>query len=117
MLMKSGKIYRRLLYSPIRLMCPSIEIKGTATLYVSDSSTRPNSVNEMQKINNLKSDAINSILSMTRWIAVTYEEGTEVYEMGLIESPFANTIEYNQEVVIDDYGTVLLAGPDWYLYW
>lgn len=117
MLLESNKIYRRIIYAPIRLMCPSLEIKGTATLYVSNSATKPSSIDEMEEID-LDSNTIHSILGQTRWIAVSYDEDTEVYEMGLVESPFkAGSLAYSPEIAIDDQGTILLAGPDWYLYW
>ena len=104
-------------------MCPSIELHGDVSLYVSDKGTRPNSVDEMELINNVKQNGINSILSQTRWIAVIYNtDDSAAYEMGIVTNPFLASIStpyvpQEEQIVVDDKGTIVLAGPNWYLYW
>lgn len=122
MLLESGKIYKRYIANRLNI-CPSIELDGDVSLYVSDKGTKPNSISEMIKINNAKQNCINTILSQTRWIAVVYNtDSSAAYEMGIIESPFINSIgvpyvPQEEQIVVDDKGTIILAGTNWYLYW
>ena len=42
-----------------------------------------------------ENDKINTVIAMTRWICVVYEESSDesnaVYEMGLVENPYKNS--------------------------
>jgi len=90
MLMESGKIYQRK-YFKDSLLCPTLEIKGTATVYVSNATKKPADVSEMSELKNIEPNSLLVLTGMTKWIAVSYEdsdESTEVYEMGLIKSPY-----------------------------
>lgn len=89
MLMESGKIYQRK-YFKDSLLCPTLEIKGTATVYVSNKSEKPNDVSEMSELQNIEANSLLVMTGMTKWIAVSYSSGTEVYEMGLIKCPYIN---------------------------
>lgn len=87
MILESGKIYKRQ-YFVDSLMCPTLEIKGTAAIYVSNSGTKPASVDEMVLETDFENGKVNTVIGMTRWICAVYEEGSEVREMGLISSPY-----------------------------
>lgn len=87
MILESGKIYKRQYFTD-SLMCPTLEIKGTAKIYVSNSGTKPASVNEMVLEADFENGKVNTVIGMTRWICAVYEEGSEVREMGLISSPY-----------------------------
>ena len=120
MLLESGKIYKRYLANRLNI-CPSIELKGSVSLYVSDKGQRPSSISEMSLVGDIKQNAINTILAQTRWIAVVYNDDNSLaYEMGIVQSPFISSQtekKYEPEIVVDSQGTVLLAGPNFYLYW
>ena len=87
MILKSGEIYQRQ-YFVDSLMCPTLEIKGTAKIYVSNSGAKPVSVDEMVLEADFENGKVNTVIGMTRWICAVYEEGSEVREMGLISSPY-----------------------------
>lgn len=87
MILESNKIYQRQ-YFVDSLMCPTLEIKGTAKIYVSNSGTKPNSIDDMVLEEDFKDGKINTVIGMTRWICAVYEEGSEVREMGLISNPY-----------------------------
>lgn len=87
MILKSGEIYQRQ-YFVDSLMCPTLEIKGTAKIYVSNSGIKPVSVDEMVLETEFEDGKVNTVIGMTRWICAVYEEGSEVREMGLISSPY-----------------------------
>lgn len=87
MVLKSGEIYQRQ-YFVDSLMCPTLEIKGTAKIYISNSGIKPISVNEMVLETDFENGKVNTVIGMTRWICAVYEEGSEVREMGLISSPY-----------------------------
>lgn len=91
MLLESGKIYKRQ-YFKDSYLCPTLEIVGSATIYVSNKSTKPENVSEMSELSNIESDSLNVITGMTRWICAQYnddsDESNAVYEMGLVESPY-----------------------------
>ena len=87
MLLQSGKIYQRKYFSE-SYMLPTLQIKGTAQIYVSNQGTKPASISEMILEENFEDNAINTVIGMTRWICAVYEDATEVYEMGLVESPY-----------------------------
>jgi len=89
MLLQSGKIYQRKYFSD-SYMLPTLEIDGTAQVYVSNKGIRPTSVNEMILEEHFEDDTINTVIAMTKWIAVVYSDGSSVYEMGLVESPYKN---------------------------
>ena len=87
MILKSGEIYQRQ-YFVNSLMCPTLEIKGTAKIYISNSGIKPVSVDEMVLETDFENGKVNTVIGMTRWICAVYEEGSEVREMGLISSPY-----------------------------
>lgn len=87
MLLESGKIYQRKYFAD-SYMLPTLQIKGSAQIYVSNQGEKPTSTAEMVLETDFEDDAINTIVAMTRWIAVIYESGSEVYEMGLVENPY-----------------------------
>lgn len=87
MILESGKIYQRK-YFVDSLLCPTLEIKGNAQIYVSNSSTQPESTADMIQDTDFEANKINTVIGMTRWICAVYEEGSEVNEMGLITSPY-----------------------------
>lgn len=89
MLLQSNKIYQRR-YFVDSMMLPTLEIKGEAQVYVSNKGEKPASVDEMVLEENFENNTINTVIAMTRWICVVYSNDTEVYEMGLIESPYKN---------------------------
>ena len=122
MLLESGKIYKTYIANRLK-MCPSIELRGDVSFYVSDKGIKPNSINEMELINNVRQNYINSILAQTRWIAVVYNtDESAAYEMGIVTNPFLSSIStpyvpQEEQIVIDDKGTIVLAGTNFYLYW
>lgn len=87
MILESGKIYQRKYFTD-SLMCPTLEIKGSAKIYVSNSATEPESTTDMALESDFEDGKVNTIIGMTRWICAVYEEGSEVREMGLISSPY-----------------------------
>lgn len=87
MILKSGEVYQRQ-YFVDSLMCPTLEIKGTAKIYISNSGIKPISVDEMVLETDFENGKVNTVIGMTRWICAVYEEGSEVREMGLISSPY-----------------------------
>ena len=87
MILEPNKIYKRQYFAD-SLMCPTLEIKGTAEIYVSNSGTKPASVDEMVLETDFENGKVNTVIGMTRWICAVYEEGSEVREMGLISSPY-----------------------------
>ena len=87
MLLESGKIYQRQYFND-SYMLPTLEIDGTAQIYVSNKSQKPESVSEMILESDFEDDTINTVISMTRWIAAVYDENNYVYEMGLVENPY-----------------------------
>lgn len=89
MLLESGKIYQRKYYAD-SYMLPTLQIKGTAKVYVSNQPEKPELVTDMIEETDFEDDTINTVIAMTRWIAVTYDSGNEVYEMGLVENPYRN---------------------------
>lgn len=97
MIMESGKIYLRKHYKNY-ILCPSIQTTDDIKVYVSDSSSKPNSINEMVELGEVRKNYINTIMADCRWIAVTYSNG-EVYEMGLIQYPFITELE--QQIIIE----------------
>lgn len=87
MILQSGKIYQRR-YFVDSMMLPTLQIKGTAQIYVSNQGTKPTSISEMVLEEDFENDTINTVIAMTRWIAAVYSDGSSVYEMGLVESPY-----------------------------
>lgn len=90
MLMESGKIYQRK-YFKDSLLCPTLEIKGTATVYVSNKTEKPTDVSEMSELQNVDPNSLLVLTGMTKWIAVSYADSDDtnaVYEMGLVKSPY-----------------------------
>lgn len=89
MILESGKIYKRS-YFKDSYMLPTLEIKGSAQVYVSNKPTKPESTDEMILEGNFADNTVNTVIAMTRWICAVYSTGTIVYEMGLVESPYKN---------------------------
>lgn len=90
MLLESGKIYQRKYFAD-SYMLPTLQIKGSAQIYVSNQGEKPTSISEMILESDFEDDTINTVIAMTRWIAAVYEDSDEsnaVYEMGLIENPY-----------------------------
>lgn len=91
MLLESNKIYKRNYFAD-SYMLPTLEITGSAQVYVSNKSSKPASTSEMILESNFKNNEINTVIAMTRWICVVYDDSSDsdnaVYEMGLIESPY-----------------------------
>lgn len=90
MLLESGKIYQRKYFAD-SYMLPTLQIKGSAQIYVSNQGEKPASISEMILESDFEDDTINTVIAMTRWIAAVYEDSDEsnaVYEMGLIENPY-----------------------------
>lgn len=89
MILESGKIYKRK-YFIDSLLCPTLEITGTASVYVSNSCEEPTSVSDMKLETAFENSKINTVIGMTRWICAVYSSGSEVNEMGLITTPYSN---------------------------
>lgn len=89
MVLESGKIYQRK-YFYDSLMCPTLQIKGSAQIYVSNSRTKPESTADMILESGFENDKINTVIGMTRWICAVYTDGSSVEEMGLINNPYSN---------------------------
>lgn len=87
MTLESGKIYLRKYYPQETVLCPTLELKGTVEVYVSNAPTKPTSTSEMLLCKDFENNKINSVVGMTRWIAVVYSSGSSANEMGLIENP------------------------------
>lgn len=87
MVLESGKVYLRKFYPAETMLCPTLELKGTVQVYVSNSGTKPTSISEMQLCEEFENNKINSVVGMTRWIAVVYSSGSSANEMGLVENP------------------------------
>jgi hypothetical protein len=87
MLLESGKIYQRKYFAD-SYMLPTLQIKGSAQVYVSNQAEKPQSISEMIEETDFEDDTINTVIAMTRWIAVVYDSGNEVYEMGLVQTPY-----------------------------
>lgn len=90
MLLKSGTIYKRSYFAD-SYMLPSIQINGTAKIYVSNAGEQPSSTDEMLLEENFKDNKINVVTAMTRWICAVYDDSDEanaVYEMGIVENPY-----------------------------
>lgn len=88
MTLESGKIYIRRYYSAEMPLLPTLELTGSVEVYVSNKTTKPTDVSEMKLSEDFENDKINSVIGMTRWIAVVYSSGSSAEEMGLIENPF-----------------------------
>lgn len=88
MTLESGKIYLRKYFPQEQVLLPTLELTGEVQVYVSNKSTKPTSVNEMKLSEEFENDKINSVVGMTRWIAVVYSSGSSADEMGLVENPF-----------------------------
>lgn len=89
MLLESGKVYQRKYFAD-SYMLPTLQIKGSAQVYVSNQAEKPTSIDEMILEEQFEDDTINTVIAMTRWIAAVYDTDTEVYEMGLVENPYRN---------------------------
>lgn len=92
MLLESGKIYKRNYFRDAYL-CPTLQIVGTANIYVSNKGTKPNDINEMVQLEDINANSLQVFTGMTRWIAAQYDDSDEtnaVYEMGLVENPYKN---------------------------
>ena len=93
MLLESGKIYQRRYFRDAYL-CPTLQIIGTADIYVSNKNEKPESIADMVKLSDINPNSFQVFTGMTRWIAATYEQDSDdsnaVYEMGLVESPYRN---------------------------
>lgn len=87
MLLKSGEIYSRKYFKDAHML-PSLEITGSAQIYISNKGLKPTSISEMKLEKDFENDKINTVIAMFRWICAVYEEGSEVNEMGLIHSPY-----------------------------
>ena len=90
MLLESGKIYKRKYFAD-SYMLPTLEITGSAQVYVSNKGTKPESTSDMKLETDFESNKINTVIAMTRWICVVYDDSDEdngVYEMGLVENPY-----------------------------
>lgn len=87
MILESGKIYLRKGYPQESYLLPTLELTGTVQVYVSNSGPKPASVSEMKQCTDFENNKINSVVGMTRWIAVVYSSGSSANEMGLIENP------------------------------
>ena len=90
MLLESGKIYKRNYFKDAYL-CPTLQIVGSATIYVSNQGTKPESLDEMVQLSDISSNSLQVFTGMTRWIAAQYDDSDEsnaVYEMGLVETPY-----------------------------
>ena len=92
MQLKSGQIYKIFVYNA-PMYCPTLSIKGDAQIYVSLSGDKPVSVSDMFLIKDFKSNSINTVVGMFRWICAVYSDGNKVEECGLISSPFINKME------------------------
>lgn len=104
MLLQSGKIYLGYKKNNF-LMCPSLQITNGVKVYVSNSSTKPASILEMSEVVGLKTNKINSFLSVPRWIAVTYAtDNDRAYEAGLIRSHFDASFS---ELVVKNYPALI----------
>lgn len=90
MLLESGKIYKRKYFAD-SYMLPTLEITGSAQVYVSNKGEKPTSTSDMKLEDGFENDKINTVIAMTRWICVVYSDGSEVYEMGLVENPYKNS--------------------------
>ena len=94
MLLESGKIYKRKYFAD-SYMLPTLEITGSAQVYVSNKGEKPTSTSDMKLEDGFENDKINTVIAMTRWICVVYEESSDesnaVYEMGLVENPYKNS--------------------------
>ena len=87
MLLKSGKIYQRKYFAD-SYMLPTLQIKGSAQVYVSNDTKRPESTNDMVLEEGFEGDKINTVIAMTRWICVVFSGNSKVFEMGLVENPY-----------------------------
>lgn len=90
MLLKSGKIYQRKYFAD-SYMLPTLQIKGSAQVYVSNQDEKPESTDDMLLEEGFENDKINTVIAMTRWICVVFDGDSKVYEMGLVESPYKMT--------------------------
>lgn len=88
MTLESGKIYLRKYYPQEQVLLPTLELTGSVQVYVSNKAQQPTDVSEMILCEEFENDKINSVVGMTRWIAVVYSSGSSADEMGLIENPF-----------------------------
>lgn len=88
MTLESGKIYLRKYYPQEQVLLPTLELTGSVQVYVSNKAQQPADVSEMILCEEFENDKINSVVGMTRWIAVVYSNGSSADEMGLIENPF-----------------------------
>lgn len=87
MILESGKIYLRKYYPAETTILPTLELKGNVQVYVSNSGTKPTSTSDMLLCEEFENNKINSVIGMTRWIAVVYSDGSSANEMGLVENP------------------------------
>lgn len=87
MILESGKIYLRKYYPKETTILPTLELKGNVEVYVSNSGPKPADTSEMLLCDEFENDKVNSVIGMTRWIAVVYSSGSSANEMGLVENP------------------------------
>ena len=88
MTLESGKIYLRKYFPQETVLLPTLELTGNVEVYVSNKPTKPASISEMKLSEDFENNKINSVVGMTRWIAVVYSSGSSADEMGLVENPF-----------------------------
>ena len=76
MLLESGKIYKRKYFAD-SYMLPTLEITGSAQVYVSNKGEKPTSTSDMKLEDGFENNKINTVIAMTRWICVVYEESSD----------------------------------------
>lgn len=88
MTLESGKIYLRKYYPAEQTLLPTLSLTGDVQVYVSNKGEKPSDISEMILCEEFENDKINSVVGMTRWIAVVYSNGSTAEEMGLVENPY-----------------------------
>lgn len=89
--LESGKIYRVIPFTEGRGY-PVLEIKGSATVYVSLATTKPldehgdPDFTQMVDVTSETTEGMNTLIGLIRYIAVVFDTGSSVKESGVVTS-------------------------------
>lgn len=83
MTLVSGQIYRCLPFLQSQTL-PVLQIKGSATVYVSLEQTQPTDTSDMVDVTSEVEEGFNTLLGQIRFICVVFSSGSEVKESGIV---------------------------------
>lgn len=81
----SGEIYRCIPYLQAQVL-PTLQIKGSATIYVSLAQTKPTDISEMTDVTDEVEEGLNTLSGQIRYICAVFGSGSSVAESGIVSS-------------------------------